>query len=443
MKNRAKYSISALMVLVLGLVASACGSTDPTATTVPQAAAQPTNTQAAAAAPSKVSGTITYFTFSAAPDHLKDLDNMIKAFQAANPGVTVNVQTAPYADYFTKLQTLVAGGQAPDVFELNYENFVSYASKGTLQDLTTMISADKTFDPAVFYPRAYQAFNLNSKQYGLSESFSDVVLFYNKDLFDKAGVGYPTATWTWDDALGAAKKLTNVQSGQWGLFKPIQFFEFYKTAYQFGCDFFNADKTATQINDPKCVDALQFMVDLVNKDHVMPTDAELGGVGDDALFKSGKLAMWVNGIWQFSPMKAAPFKWDIVVEPGKARKGTHFFSNAVVVSKDTKNADAAYAWVKFFTTSPDVANTRISSSWELPALNQPALFKDYISQTPPSNRQAVFDALNDIVTTPVIDKQSEMQDAIGKQLDKAKLGQITPKEALDNAKKDVDALLKK
>jgi multiple sugar transport system substrate-binding protein len=450
----------ALAMLVLGLLASACGSeptatpVSATATTAPAAAAQPTNTASAAGATgatattagsgaqSNLSGTVNFFTFSAAPDHLTDLDNMIKAFQTANPGVKVNVQSAPFADYFTKLQTLIAGGQAPDVFELNYENFPTYASKGTLLDLTPLISADKSFDPKVFYPLAYQAFNLNGKQYGLSESFSDVLLFYNKDLFDKAGVSYPTADWTWDDALAAAKKLTNAQSGQWGLFKPIQFYEFYKTAYQFGCDFFNADKTATNINDPKCVQALQFMVDLVNKDHVMPTDAELGGVGDDALFKSGKLAMWVNGIWQFTPMKDAPFKWDVVVEPGKVRKGTHFFSNAVVVSKDTKNQDAAYAWLKFFTSSPDVANIRINSAWELPALNQPDLFKSYLSQTPPSNRQAVFDALNYIVTTPVIEKESEMQDAINKQLDKAKLGQVTPQQALDQAKQDVDALMK-
>src|SRR5829696_2835364 len=72
---------------------------------------------------------ITYFTFSAAPDHLEDLEQMIAAFEAANPGIKVKVETAPFDQYFTKLQTLIAGGDPPDVFELNYENFVSYASK--------------------------------------------------------------------------------------------------------------------------------------------------------------------------------------------------------------------------------------------------------------------------------------------------------------------------
>jgi multiple sugar transport system substrate-binding protein len=437
-----KRPFSFSVLLWLALFAVACSGASAPASTAQPAAPIATTGAAQPTTAAGLSGTVNFFTFSAAPDHLKDLDAMIKAFQAANPGVTVQVQSAPFSDYFTKLQTLIAGGQAPDVYELNYENFVSYASKGVVMDLTSSIAADKSFDPKVFYPRAYQAFSLNGKQYGLSESFSDVVLFYNKDLFAKAGIGLPTNDWTWTDALAAAQKLTDKSKGQWGLFKPVQFFEFYKTAYQFGCDFFNADKSATQINDPKCVDALTFMVNLTAKDHVMPTDAELGGVADGDLFKSGKLAMWVNGIWQFAAMKDAPFSWDISVEPGMVRKGTHFFSNAVVISKDTKNAAAAWAWLKFFTTSPDVAKIRVASSWELPALSNPALFNDYLALTPPANRHAVFQSLDYIVTTPVIEKQSQMTDAVGKELDKARLGQETPQQALDNAKTAVDALLK-
>ena len=79
---------------------------------------------------------LTYFTFSAAPDHLEDLDQMIAAFNAEYPNVQVKVETAPFDDYFTKLQTLIAGGTAPDVFELNFENFVTYADKGLLLDLS-------------------------------------------------------------------------------------------------------------------------------------------------------------------------------------------------------------------------------------------------------------------------------------------------------------------
>src|SRR5207247_7408099 len=127
---------------------------------------------------------LTYFTFSAAPDHLKDLNTIIQAFHQQHSNITINVQTASFNDYFTKLQTEIAGGTAPDTFELNYENFVSYSSAGSLLDLSGQASKDSGFRSSVYYPRAYGVFQANSKQYGLPESFCDVLLFYNKDLVD-------------------------------------------------------------------------------------------------------------------------------------------------------------------------------------------------------------------------------------------------------------------
>ncbi len=386
--------------------------------------------------------TITYFTFSAAPDHLTDLDEMIRIFEEAHPGIKIKVETASWGEYFTKLQTLIAGGTAPDVFELNYENFVSFAAKGVLLDLGPLAKADKEFKPDIFYPRAYDAFNYNGMQLGLPETFSTVVLFYNKDLFDKAGVTYPAANWTWKDAVDAAKKLTDAKADVWGLYSPTQFWEFYKKAAQNDCSFFSSDKKIVTIDAPECVEALETMVSFVTKDKVMPSDADLGGVSDGDMFKAGKIAMDVTGIWMFAAFKDAPFKWDIQVEPGLKHQATHFFANATSVFAATKHPQEAWEWVKFFTTSPDMAKIRVKSGWELPALNNPAFFEDYLKLTPPANRAAVFKSLEYAIVPPVIERQNEMQDAVNKLLDQVKLGQISPKDALDMATKEVDALLK-
>jgi multiple sugar transport system substrate-binding protein len=83
----------------------------------------------------------------------------------------------------------------------------------------------------------------------------------------------------------------------------------------------------------------------------------------------------------------------------------------------------------------------VAASWELPALNDQSLFNDWLSQTPPASRQVVFDALDTLVTPPVIEKQSQMQDAVGKLLEEAKAGTLTPQEALDQAKIEIEALL--
>jgi multiple sugar transport system substrate-binding protein len=412
-------------------------------TTAAQTTAATTVAQTTAAATTAATGapvTITYYTFSAAPDHLKDLDAMIKAFQTANPNITVKVETAPYDDYFTKLQTMVAGNTAPDVYELNYENFVSYASKGVLKDLTPLINADKSFDPGVFYPKAYQAFQQNGKQYGLAESFSDVVFFYNKDLFDKAGVAYPNENWTWKDEIAAAQKLTDAKAGVWGSYQPVQFFEFYKAIAQNGGAMFDASGKPT-LNTPQNVEALKWMLDKINTYKVAPTDADMAGQSDGDLFKAGKIAMLRTGIWMFADFKNAPFKWDIALEPGNTTKAHQFFANSVVISSKTDKADAAWKWLKFFTSSSEAAKVRVTSSWELPALNNQSLFDDYLKITPPASRQIVFKALDTAITPPVIERESELQDTVTKELTKAKLGQETAQQALDNLQTQVAKLV--
>ena len=120
---------------------------------------------------------VKYMTFSAAPDYLDELDATIAAFEAAHPDIDVQYETASFNDYFTKLQTVIAAGQAPDAFELNYENFVAFANKGALADLSPIIAADSGFSTSIYNPTALAAFSQDGKQYGLVESFSNVVTF--------------------------------------------------------------------------------------------------------------------------------------------------------------------------------------------------------------------------------------------------------------------------
>jgi multiple sugar transport system substrate-binding protein len=387
-------------------------------------------------------GTVTYFTFSAAPDHLEDLDAIRAEFEKQNPGITVQVQTAAYDDYFTKLQTAIAGGTAPDTFELNYENFVTYARSGALLDLDKLAGADDSYDPARVYSKALEAFKHDGKQYAVPTTFSDVVLFYNKKLFDAAGVAYPTADWTWADEKAAAEKLTDKGKGVYGDYQPVTFHEFYKALAQAGGSFFSSDGKKATFNDAKGLEAANWL--LGKPGTVQPTVAEIGGKADydTALFKSGKLAMWHNGIWQFAGLADAGLDYDIVTEPGNAAKANAVFMNATAVSAKTSRSTAAWKWARFLATSQTTVQTRLASNWELPAVNDQAAFDAYLTQTPPANRKAVFDALEAIALPPVVDRQqAKMQDLVTQALEKAASGQATAQEALDEAAKSVDALL--
>lgn len=387
--------------------------------------------------------TINYFTFSAAPDHLNTLKAMVAAFEKKNPSIHVNIQTASYNDYFTKLKTQVAAGKAPDTFELNYENFVTYAEAGSLLNLNKVIAADKTFKKSVYYGKAYDVFSSKGAQYGVPASYSTVVLMYNKDLFDSAGVAYPNNSWDWSDEANAARALkAKLPAGTFADFQPTQFWEFYKVLGQAGGSFLSADKKKALFNKQPGVNALTWLTSKVQNGW-MPTKAQMGTLDDGAMFKAGKLAMIHTGIWMFDSFKDAPFKWDIAVQPGGTTPGNHFFSNAVVVSAKTKNADASWKWARFMTSDNAAVKLRVDAAWEVPAISAKAPLASYLAKTPPANRQAVFEALKNPIVPPVIKQQSAMQDAVNAWLEKAQNGTISVADALNGAAAEVNAILAK
>ena len=378
---------------------------------------------------------IRYANFTAGQDRAAELDEIIAAFEAENPNIQIEPYNMPFGDYFTLLQADFAGGEAPDAFELNYENFVAFAANDVLLDLSAYVSED-----APFYPQALAAFQYQGSQYALPETFSTVVLFYNKDLFDQAGVAYPTDDWTWNDARDAALAIRALGPDIWGIYSPIQFWEFYKRAAQNNCEFFNEDKTESLINTPQCVEALEMMISLMTED-VMPDPAEQGAVSNSEMFVAGNLGMDLTGIWMMPAYQEATFNWDIALEPGMAKKAYHFFSNGIAVNVNTEHPAEAAAWAQFMTSSQTAVDVRLAADWELPTLNDMSLFESYLAVTPPDNREAVFQSLEAPVPPPTIAKQSEMQDIFDELLNAVIAGDLDPETALNMAKEEIDLLL--
>src|SRR5690606_18584551 len=241
--------------------------------------------------------TVDYFSFTTSSAHIDALEELIDVFEAENTDIRIEYSTAGFGSYFTKLQTDFAAGNAPDVFELNYENFVTFASRGTLLDIGDYIDGSSNISTSTFYPAALDAFSYVGHQLALPISCSTVMLFYNKDLFDAAGVSYPDDSWTWDDVISAATAITDAPNRVWGISQPVQFWEFSKVAAQAG-----GGLTVTptvQINTEENLAAAHYLVDKVQVHHVMPTDIEMSGVGDVDMFLNSQLGMIVTGIWMF------------------------------------------------------------------------------------------------------------------------------------------------
>ena len=377
--------------------------------------------------------TITYCNFNSSGGNEETLQKMADAFHEANPNITVEIETIAYDDYFTQMQTRVAGGTAPDCYELNIENFAAYANKGLLAEITGA-------DTSALNETALNAFNVNGKQYGLPESFSNVVLIYNKDLFDKAGVGYPTADWTQDDLQAAAEAIRALGDDIFGIWQPITYNEIFKVVAQYGGSLLNEDKTEFTINSPENIKAVQTLVDRVIDSNVQPNTTQQGGMGDWDMFMSGRLGMIPTGIWAFQTFtENCDFAWDIAVEPGSTQKATHFFSNCVVMNPDTKHPEAVEAWLSWLTGSTESADIRLAAGWDLPALKDMDALSAYLEIDPPANRAAVFESLDYLVMPPVIEDYALMSDIIGQYLAAAADGTMTVEEAMNAAQADCEA----
>jgi len=357
------------------------------------------------------------------------LDAMVDAFETENPNIQINVETLGYDDYFTQLAIRVAGNQAPDVFELNIENFRAYADKGAIAEIDT-----SDLDLTNVHETTLSAFQIDGDQYGLPTKFSNVVLIYNKDLFDDASIAYPTDTWTWDDELVAAQAISALGSDIFGVFRPIQTWEFYKTVAQNGGAMMNADQTAFTLNSDENVEALEMMIARVNDTNVTPTTEQMGGMGDWDLFLAGRLGMIVTGIWAFNHFaENATFEWDICVEPGITQKATHFFSDALVISESSEVQEAAAKFAAFISGSEEAALLRANANWDLPVALTDDVRDAYTAITPPENKEAVFSSLDYLVMPPSLERFGEVADDLQSFVDQAIAGTLTAQEALDQA----------
>ena len=445
MKTRRLFSlIAAILVLVLLLAACAPAasgesSTDQDTTTPADTTTQDTSTdetddaQDATEETEAEPVTITYANFNASGGKEEVLQAMYEAFHEEYPNITVEIETIGFDDYFTNMQTRVAGGTAPDCYELNIENFAAYANKGARAEISGV-------DLSGLNETALSAFQVDGKQYGLPGNFSNVVLVYNKDLFDQAGVAYPTSDWTQDDLQAAAEAIRALGDDIYGIYQPITYNEFFKVVAQYGGSLLNEDKTAFTINSPENLKAAQVLVDRVLVSNVQPTEVQMGGMGDWDLFMSGRLGMIPTGIWAFSTFAdGCDFAWDIAVEPGSTQKATHFFSNACVINAESENKEAAATWITWLASSETAAKMRIDSGWDLPAINDEATLASYLDITPPDNREAVFESLDYLVVPPVIEDYALMSDIIGQKLAAAAAGTLSVQEALDQAQAECEA----
>lgn len=300
--------------------------------------------------------TIQYWSWD--PELKTRNETMIAKFEAANPGIKVELTTLEPKEYWTKIRIMANQKKLPDVFNLSSGYIEEWAQNGLLLDMGPFIQKDLNKDE--FYINLFDAvkdLSGTDKYFAFPYALVTTCLYYNMDMFDAAGLAYPDSNWTWNDFKNAAAKLTLDKDGdgvtdQWGFWFYGRYAHIESWVYSNNGNLINRN-TMRFDPDSNAMEALTFLTNLVLKDKVAPSKKEMSAFRQQDVFPNGVSAMWVDGSWNIDNNRTVAgdkFRWGIAEIPrGPHGEGnlTYGWPDSLAISPTTKNAEAAWKFTKF------------------------------------------------------------------------------------------------
>jgi len=367
--------------------------------------------------------------------HLKMLNGFAESFKAKHPDVTVKYETIPPGDYTQKLTFQLAGGNPPDAGWLMEDAAPTFAAAGVLENLAPALNKAQGYDYADFSKPALGLWTSGDKVYGVPFSTSPFVIFYNKDLFDKAGLEDPNALaakgqWNMAKFQEVSKKLKDA-TGKWGFeFKDGQGYDtrimhaLMPPIRAAGGDVWAGKQCG--FDKPEAVAAVKQLHDMVFKDKSIVPPGEQGD------YFSGGSAMTINQISRASLMPKAGFKWGIAPLPTGAGGESPVIGQAgIVVFSAGKQKELAAEFVAHMTTKENVA----AAAQFFPPARKSVLDSDAFTKSnnliPPEQMKIVADAIAKGKVLPAHEKSPQILAAMKPRVD-----------ALWRANADVEASLK-
>ncbi len=284
-------------------------------------------------------------------------DVYIPEFERQNPGIKVRFHH--FEDYGNRVLLSHAGGIAPDVMREGYASGETWTRRGLNLPLNKFIDGSDGIDRKDFIPVLWDGLKYQGETYGVPQDINIMGLYYNKDLFDKAGLGYPNANWTWKDLKNAVDKLTidkdrDGHPEQKGLEMAWNAGTYEPFLYQAGGKMWDGDKVV--FDSAEGVEALKYYRTLMTSYNLVRSTENRGGLGPDKFFQNGNVAMYIDGSWETpSICKGAPnLRFGVSVLPRGLKPMSVSGSCVWGIDRDTKHPEESWKLVKF-----------LSSTWAL------------------------------------------------------------------------------
>lgn len=331
---------------------------------------------------------------------MKILKPILNDFEHENPNIKVNFLHIPQ-NYFQKIHLLFASNTSPDILFINNQYLPIYANAGVLEDLSNY---DEYFNYADFYEKSLEALSWNGKLYVIPRDISNLVIFYNKDIFDKYNVSYPSKNWSYDNFVQTAQKLTH---------KPHVFgisFEEEPLFYLPYLMSFGLDDLPDFEND-KTKFGLKKYAALRNEYKVSPLKSDVASATMAQMFLQGRLGMHLSGRWLVPKYREeAKFDWDIVEFPqGTSGSIVPMDASGWAISKSSKHKKEAAKLVQYL-SSKQCSQKFTQSGLIVPARIDVANSEYFLDEQKPRNAKVFLDVIETSKPTPVSINYREILD---------------------------------
>ncbi|MBW7454137.1 ABC transporter substrate-binding protein [Paenibacillus sepulcri] len=380
MKRKSRVAFVSVMVMILFILYGCSGG----------------GTENGASDGAKEKVELNFIRWSNGPALDEEEKDKIKRFNDSHPNIHVNMTLLPWDETFKKIEMTLASNSPVDLFYWDVPAYAWY-KKGLMKNLQPYFDRDLNmadYDAELFKPFQFDG----SSMYVAPENYQTLVLYYNKDLFDKGSVPYPTADWEWTDFLNAAEKLT-VKDGD----KTVQFGTTNSLGAWWGWMALSQeqggaltdnihDPEKLTFNTPQTRNALQFLQDLIFKYGVAPDAAKASALGGD--FLTGKIAMYVGGDWDLGSLKEAKdLHFDMAPIPKwDGNRVVPYWVGGYAMTEKSKHPEEAWEFIKW-TMTENQETLAGQQSW-IP-VHKPSLENAELPQWAPEGyEKARFDWMN-------------------------------------------------
>ena len=359
------------------------------------------------------------------PAELAAYQKLVDAFHTTHPDIQVELIHIPsQSDYRNRLAADLAAGSPADVLLINYRRYAAFANVGALEPLGPYLEKSNLIKESDFYPEAIEPFRWNGELVCIPQNISSLVVYYNKDMFDTAGVDYPAEGWAWDDFLSTAQTLTKDLDGdghtdQFGVGLEPSLIRFAPFVWQAGGEIVDNESNPTTLllDTDEAFDAADFFFALENVHHVVPNAEEEESEDSESRFINGRTAMFFNsrrGVPTYR--ESAQFDWDVAALPQNKEQAGILHADAYCLPSVSKNKEAAWVFIEF-ANSVEGQSIVAASGRTVPSLvsvaNSPAFLDP---NAKPANSRVFLDTIPFTRALPVIPQWVDIEDTASSEI---------------------------